>query len=45
MLDTNNLGLRIEPDDKPPGSPWQITCYSDSNYANDPEEGEALVVT
>ena len=37
VLDTKNLGLRIEPDSKPPGSPWRITCYSDSNYANDPE--------
>ena len=37
VLDTKNLGLRVEPDNKPPGSPWQITCYSDGNYANDPE--------
>ena len=37
VLDTKHLGLKIEPDDKPPGSPWQITCFSDSNYANDPE--------
>ena len=36
-LDTKKLGLRIEPDNKPPGSPWQITCYLDSKYANDPE--------
>ena len=37
VLDTKHLGLKIEPDDKPPGSPWQITYFSDSNYANDPE--------
>ena len=27
VLDTKNLGLKIEPGDKPPGSPWQCHAH------------------
>ena len=36
VLDTKNFGLKIAPkfdDDEP----WELTCYSDSDYAGDPE--------
>ena len=36
VLDTKTLGLKIEPDNKPKGTPWNIVCFTDSDYATDP---------
>ena len=35
VLDTKMLGLRIEPMGNS-NKPWEIVCFSDSNYAGDP---------
>ena len=36
MLDTKNLGLKIKQQgDK--DKPWDIVCFSDSDYAGDPD--------
>ena len=35
VLDTMNLGLKIEPTGNP-NEPWEIVCFSDSNYVGDP---------
>ena len=36
VLDTKELGLKIVPDNLPKGTPWNITCFTDSDYATDP---------
>ena len=37
VLDTENLGLKIEPNIQYSGKPWDLVCYSDSDYAGDPD--------
>ena len=36
MLDTKDLGLKIVPKLRE-NEPWELTCYTDSDYAGDPE--------
>jgi len=36
VLDTRTQGLKIAPNNKTIGTPWSITCFTDSDYANDP---------
>jgi len=36
VLDSKDLGLRLEPNGTPIGDPWDIVCYSDSDWAGDP---------
>lgn len=38
ILDTKDMGLRIEPTlTKSADEPWDLVCYSDSDYAGDPD--------
>ena len=36
VLDTKNLGLKIKPNFRY-DEPWELVCYSDSDYASDTE--------
>ena len=36
VLDSKDLGLRLEPNGTPKGDPWDIVCYWDSDWAGDP---------
>lgn len=39
VLDTKDMGLKIEPTqlNKSSDEPWDLVCYSDSDYAGDPD--------
>ena len=43
ILDTEMLGLKFEPMGNS-NAPWEIVCFSDSNYAGDPISGFILYV-
>ena len=37
VLDTEDLGLKISPKIQDSWKPWDLVCYSDSDYAGDPD--------
>ena len=37
VLDTEDLGLKISPKIQDSRKPWDLVCYSDSDYAGDPD--------
>jgi hypothetical protein len=41
MLDTWNKGLKIEPIFGDSG-PWDLVCFSDSDYAGDPDSQQSV---
>ena len=41
VLDTRGKGLRIEPTFGDSG-PWDLVCYSDSDYAGDPDSRQSV---
>ena len=43
VLDTKNMGLKIEPNfDKDKNEPWELVCFSDSDYAGDPDSRRSV---
>ena len=41
VIDMKNLGLKIEPTGNS-NKPWEIECFSDSNYAGDPVSRQSI---
>ena len=37
VLDTEDLGLKISPNIQEASKPWELVCYSDSDFAGDPD--------
>ena len=42
VLDTKNMGLRVEPTIDTKDEPWELVCYSDSDYASDPDSRRSV---